>query len=85
MPRPADPCGDYTRAVLARTWVLIERNEADRAPTAALIAELRAWIATSWEMPREIQQRTAADGANLHYRGRPRADPPTADAERDGA
>ncbi len=82
MPRPADSYEDYTRAALARTWALMDQRKADRAHTVALIAEMRARIDMSWEMLREIQQRTAADSANLHHRGRPRTDPPTADAER---
>ncbi len=48
MPRPADPCVDYTRAALARTRALIDQREAERANTAALIAEPRMRIGTHW-------------------------------------
>jgi hypothetical protein len=53
-----NPNEDYTQAVLAWTRVLIDQHEAEKAHTVALIAELRARLATSWALLDEIERQT---------------------------
>jgi hypothetical protein len=73
MPRPAYPCTSYTRAALTRIRALIDQHDAAKAHTTALIAEVRARIATSWRLLHEIQR---AD-VRLRYQCRFVFEPPT--------